>query len=1292
MKKKMVKLLSVVMLISMILSMTTAGAFALVEDGNGNTGIIIGGSADVQNSSSNGGLTIGADMRPSDDSPYDGVVVENTGSGVDYDTAIAEARSSNAAALAEAAALMDTYAAEYIAYDSELGDGYSGIDDSELAMVQENKDFLKYVRDNQDTIDSATLQTAVDLFGEEAVYGTDNGTFDSVAASDRIAVLQSEMAVIENAYLAEPAAEETEAEETPAAEAESGEEAAEDAETAEEAAAPVVVEKSVNDLLDPDSAAFNQEYYDMYVELNSIQLASKKYGASTMSSVDVNDPQKISSLWGAVCGTGSSLADAVRGGATLTFVRAFDICNTTDYRITIDLCGSTINATAADAAFVIRGKTISFTNGTINGDGFYVCANGVLNLGGLINTTYVDITVNAKVNAVYVDSTGTCVIGQGTTLNGWLPASDNVSAPTYSGSPVVYVAKGGTVRMTGGVINAGRSYGIRTAGTLEISSSVAEVNSKNGYPAIYIDDGSKTDIHAGVIYGSTGIVTAEGGNTTLTINGGSITGYGTYSTNYEKSGAAIEVQGDGRSSSAFVYANGGTLRSEYSAGVVNLLSDGTRIAETDRKDITHIAVDDVNVTIQEAAGKTSDYAKCIFLAKDSTGKMTGHMDLASAVAAAGNNGKVTMVNDWTVTAKQTVSTTNTVTIDGNGHTINFDLTGGVDGIEISGGTVTLQNISLNGSHGTTSGIKVTAGTVNIGDNVYVDRFDKGLHVTGGTVKVTGLDIDDDTVYGIYCEGGTTTVAMCKVDSAYPVYVTGGTLKVSGGWFLYKAGLKIGPTSTATPDSKSVVSSYVDPDVSYVKYVEADKYYEVLYLDTPTVEIVSGSTGYDTDGTPYVSYNKADPDPIIFNIEPYVTRITAVSKTDGKTSYNLFTAEAGQDGNIRIPDSAVLNDCPSGAYDLQFTFKNGYVLKGKLNFYVFPKVAKIFDVPNTSDYTLTMTDALIKRLTSDYEMTTSSNTSYDVNSQHNIAVVMSELPDKICIGNDPDGSDEILLENFNKGLTNTYTQITSGTYAGNYLYYISYADLNNLAVGQNYVFLEWDGTSGALKRLPFKVTNSAVSISPTSLDWSNVSTYANFTVKPGVDTVYIDGNKVEEGYWTYDTSTHVLSIKGSYLNALESKEHTLEVITPQGKVSATLNTGVGLVAKGVDYHVYGGARALSFVASDVINQDAGIWIGSSNPTRLDSSAYTWDSKTGFTLNAAFLNRLSLGTYYISCYVYNGSEYEYTTTTFRVISASQAAYTPSTGDNSNIFAWAAILVLSGVAIVVIVLPRMKRKPRA
>ena len=73
--KKSVKLLSVLLLVSMLFSITAASASAIVNDGSSSGGtVIIGGSGEV-NTNSSGNLVIGADMRPEDDSPYTGVRV-----------------------------------------------------------------------------------------------------------------------------------------------------------------------------------------------------------------------------------------------------------------------------------------------------------------------------------------------------------------------------------------------------------------------------------------------------------------------------------------------------------------------------------------------------------------------------------------------------------------------------------------------------------------------------------------------------------------------------------------------------------------------------------------------------------------------------------------------------------------------------------------------------------------------------------------------------------------------------------------------------------------------------------------------------------------------------------------------------------------------------------------------------------------------------------------------------------------------------------------------------------------
>ena len=1249
--KKMVRLLSVMLLLCMLFGMSAVGASAVVNDGTvNNNSIVIGGSGDVS-VSNNGNLVIGADMRPEDDSPYTGIRVEEAQS---YESQIEQARLATPSDVQAAA--VDA-AQKYMA----KADGdYSGIIDSGLSLVQANQDFLMYVRDNIDTIDEATLGTAVDLFGTEAVYGNQKSSFDTAAAEADLEAINARLAELESEYQAETAAAE---------------------------AAP---EGSIWD---------NPEYAQLQTQREAITMAMNMAIDETAAFEAFVPVGKRESNWNAVCSIGHSLADAVEGGDTVVFNtgRSFHICNSTSYAITVDLRGATIDARACDAAFTIQrggyGGTISFTNGTIIGDGFYVADGAVLNLGGLVNTT-LDITVYARQNAIYVDQFGTAVIGQGTTLNGWLPAANNTSMPALSAAPVVDV-RGGTVRMTGGIINAGSSYGISaTSATVELCSSICEVNSKNGAPAIYGEAGSELIMHGGFVYGSTGIAVTDS-TTKLTVNGGAVTGYGPASAAFPNTGAAIAVNGAAEEggNSPLVYVYGGTLRSEYTAGI-------TAVPRSANKNlVTRIAVDDVNVTIQERQGERSDYAKAVYIVTAKNGTAEDNFGFSTVAALntklAAVTGTVTvkmLSDDLTLTTPITLSnaTATSITFDGNGHTIK---TTAANGINVGAGNVTIKNLHLESNHtANTSGISVSGGTAYIGPSVEVSHFANGLNVTAGTVTVNGFDIENHNDVGIRCSGtGETTVIMCKNDADAPVdggSLTTGFLRISGGWFLHKEDIN----NTTNPARK--VATYVDPDISYVKYVEKDRYYEVLYNDTPTVEIKSGATGFEADGkTPYVMYDKADPTPIVFTITPAVQEITAVSKT-GK-EYPIFTAEAGKSGDIRIPDSAVLRDCPAGRYDLIFRFKNGYVIQDKLHFYVFPRYAGLFEVPNIAELSPSVVNPGLVEVNNGnvvtYLIDDNKVDKYNVASGKNIVVVMSERPDKITIGNVPDGSAEMLLENYIQLDNTTWGVVPSGPYAGYYFYFISFADLNNLAVGQNYVFLGWDGIDGALKRLSLNVTNPTISISPDKVDWSKIDSYVNFTVKPGVDIVYIDGERVEDSYWTYDKGTNVLSIKGAYLNVLDNKAHSVEVITPNGKVSATINTGVGLRTKSIDYHVYGGARSLSFVASDKINKEAGVWIGSSNPTRLDASAYTWDGDNGFTLNSAFLNRLALGTYYISTYVYTGTEYKYTTTTFKVLSATQASFNPATGDDSNIFLWVAVLALSGVAITALLLPRFKRGRR-
>ena len=1379
--KKTVKLLSFVLLVSMLFSMMAVSASAIVSDtpaGNGG-GIVLGGGGNAS-VNSGGSLIIGGDQRPEDDSPFTGVRPDDVNSNSSSNSASNSTTYSQrleAARAANGTADVELYAQEAAAkYMKKADSDYSGIVDSEFALVQENEDFLMYVRDHVDSIDEATLQTAVDLFGEEAVYGNGVAEVDEEAVEARkeeISTEQNSLSVQIDAL---------------AAQMDEFEAGYED-DSYQDSEEYQALLSQYNALVDQfNELQAENDGIDQFMSESATLMAmpikrDPVTGDPILDSFGnpIFDETKIKSQFSQVCAGYSSLAEAVASVPYNNVLRfngnTFDICNSTDYRITVDLHAATIDARACDAAFAIRagkyGGTVTFTNGTIVGDGFYVYSNGVLNLGGLVNGNYVDITVYAENNAIYVEPSGTAVIGQGTTLVGGIPGVENPTATTYkldgtkytsySTQPVVYI-NGGTVRMTGGTIIAGSvdgsglarpyNYAVEANGGLfEISSSVAEINSKNpNAPAIYGHDGATINMHAGYVYGPTGIALEHAG-TRLEVNGGAITGYGTVR-DFPNTGAAITVLGDttdsSGSSSPVVFVNGGTLRSERTAGIVNNETISDR-RTWPIEDIKCITVDDVNVTIQQVYGEVSDYPQSLYLV---TGKVaptdtspitSGYATLDEAILAA--NALTGAVSIELIYPKgefisALVSPIDpdpdavSYTIDGNGYEIKTSIaTTPITVNDTDAIPVTIKKLSINNSAAHTArGIYVTnASSVYIGPNVTVEHFGHGLYVDGGIVKVNGLTIEAHNDVGIYGAGdGQTTIIFVKNDSATPVdsgtFTGDGFLFIDGGWFAYKE--KAGGTLAQK------VATYVDPDTSYVKFVEKDNYYEVLYNDTPNVEIdTTITTRYGNepqpDGStiPYIVYDKSNPDPIVFKeVMPSLIQIDAVGiiTRDGKVVetgkiYPIFSAPKGRTGTIRIPDRAVLEDLPSGRYDLRFTFKRGsstypaeegYVMQDKLRLYVFPKYAGLFAVPNTKDISPSMASGdttippaveifngnIVEYLNNNFDLI-KTKTAYPIGAVGwNVAVVTSELPDKVTIGNAADNTNSILLENYiYNGLSGnaaedrtTWGVVPSGPYKDYYFYIISYADLNNLSAGQNWVFLNWNGMDGALKNLPLTIKNDYVSISPTTVKWSKINGDVTFTIRPTCDAVYIDGELVPSGYWTYDPSTHVMTLKGTYLGAMDAKDHMLEVVTGLGKASATITTGMGLMANGIDYHVYGQNRVVSFAASDRINQDGGVWIGSSNPTRLDPSAYTWNGTNGFTLNSAFLNRLALGTYYISAYVYNGSNgYNYTTTTFRVISATQASNNPATGDDSNITLWLVILALSAVAIVVIAVPQFKKK---
>ena len=80
----------------------------------------------------------------------------------------------------------------------------------------------------------------------------------------------------------------------------------------------------------------------------------------------------------------------------------------------------------------------------------------------------------------------------------------------------------------------------------------------------------------------------------------------------------------------------------------------------------------------------------------------------------------------------------------------------------------------------------------------------------------------------------------------------------------------------------------------------------------------------------------------------------------------------------------------------------------------------------------------------------------------------------------------------------------------------------------------------------------------------------------------------------------------------------------------------------------------------------------------------NDRKSITLSADFLNARQTGTYTISAKTKSGYTIK---TNFYILNTAQASSSPRTGDESQIGLWAAFLLLSGAAIVVMV-PKLRR----
>ncbi len=175
------------------------------------------------------------------------------------------------------------------------------------------------------------------------------------------------------------------------------------------------------------------------------------------------------------------------------------------------------------------------------------------------------------------------------------------------------------------------------------------------------------------------------------------------------------------------------------------------------------------------------------------------------------------------------------------------------------------------------------------------------------------------------------------------------------------------------------------------------------------------------------------------------------------------------------------------------------------------------------------------------------------------------------------------------------------------------------------------------------------------------------------------------YW--DLGYGYFMLGQNFLNTLSADEtYYMQVIDarhPDDLYSNVVSFRVGPTLRAIDTdkHVLNSTRSLRFRSSATISE---VYVGNIQLTDAADYGVSWDGKT-VTLSFEFLNKRSGGnTYTIKVRTTDG---EWASTTFQVLTTAQGSASPRTGDESNLGLWAAFLLLSGTAVVVLV-PKLKR----
>ena len=200
------------------------------------------------------------------------------------------------------------------------------------------------------------------------------------------------------------------------------------------------------------------------------------------------------------------------------------------------------------------------------------------------------------------------------------------------------------------------------------------------------------------------------------------------------------------------------------------------------------------------------------------------------------------------------------------------------------------------------------------------------------------------------------------------------------------------------------------------------------------------------------------------------------------------------------------------------------------------------------------------------------------------------------------------------------------------------------------------------------------------------TYPRYTIVPryGYGAGSIPNNMIDVNQF-WDMGDGVFALGTNFLRSLPAGTYTLQVVDYKHLNDCTnvvtFRIGSTLRPIDTDKHVIGSIKNLRFLCDEPVYE---VYVGNIPLTYGEDYALSNGNKT-ITLSFEFLNKRSAGnTYTIKALTYSGT---YPSTTVQSLSTAQGSASPRTGDESNLGLWAAFLLLSGTAIVVLV-PKLRK----